>query len=56
MVDLYIDMNQTYPDALATYKLGGPKGACQFKTKHDTLSDSFILTRVVLYCSNLLDE
>ena len=56
VVDLYIDMNQPYPDALAACKLCGPKGACRFKTKHDTLSDSFILTKVVPYCSNLLDE
>ena len=56
VVDLYIDMNQPYPDALAACKLCGPKGACRFKINHDRLTESFILTKVVPYCGNVLDE
>ena len=47
MVDLYIDMGLPYHDALAACKLCGPKDVCRFKTKYDTLSDGFILTKVV---------
>ena len=56
VVDLYIDMNQPYPDALAACKLCGPKGACRFKINHSTLTDSFILNKVVPYCDAVLDE
>ena len=53
---MYIDMNQPYSDAPAACKLSGPKGACRFRTNHDTLSDGFVLTKVVPYFFNLLDE
>ena len=57
VVDLYIDnMNQLYPDILAGCNLCCPKGACTFKINRDTLSGSFIITKVVLYCYNLVDE
>ena len=47
VVDIYIDLNQPYPDALAAYKLCGPKGACKFQTNHDAVTGQFILFKVI---------
>ena len=56
IVDIYIDLNQPYPDALAACKLCGPKGACKYKTNHDAVSDQFILTKVVPHSCEALGE
>ena len=56
VVDIYIDLNQPYPDTLAACKLCGPKGACKFKINHDSLTDEFILTKVVPNSCEALGE
>jgi len=56
VVDIYIDLNQPYPDTLAACKLCGPKGACKYKMNHDSLTDEFILTKVVPHSCEALGE
>ena len=47
VVDIYIDVNQPYPDAMAACKLCGPKGSCQYKVVADCVTDQFILDKAV---------
>ena len=56
MVDIYIDLNQPYPDTLAACKLCGPKGACKYKINHDSVTDKFLLTKVIPHSCEALGE
>lgn len=55
VVDVYIDPNLPYPDALAASKLCGQKGACKYTVRRNVeVSSSFILEKVVPECCRLL--
>jgi len=56
VVDIYIDLNQPYPDTLAACKLCGPKGACKYKINHDSVTDEFIITKLVPHSCEALGE
>ena len=57
VVDVYIDNNLPYPDALAASKLCGVKGACKYKISQQVeVSNNFILEKVVPEASRLLGE
>ena len=56
IVNIYIDLNQPYPLALAACKLCGPKNACKFKTNHDAVTNQFILSKVVPHSCEVLGK
>ena len=56
VVDIYIDNNQPYPDALAICKLYDPKGLCWYILVANGVADQFILTKVVPVTREILGD
>ena len=56
VVDIYIDVNQPYPDTLAACKLCGPKGSCRYRLIAEDVSDQFILEKVVPVTREVLGD
>ena len=56
VVDIYIDVNQPYPDTLAACKLCGPKGSCRYQLVAEDVSDQFILEKVVPVTREVLGD
>ncbi len=56
VVDIYIDVNQPYPDTLAACKLCGPKGSCGYQLVTEDVSDQFILEKVVPVTREVLGD
>ena len=58
VVEVYIDINQPFPDAVASSKLCGPKGACRYrlKTGDGGVSNEFLLSKVVPNCRKILGD
>ena len=58
VVEVYIDINQPFPDAVAASKLSGPKGACRYRLKTGVggVSEEFVLSKVVPNCRKLLGD
>ena len=56
VVEVYIDVNQPYPDAVAASKLCGPKGACRYRLVSDHVTDQSLLTKVTPHCRELLGD
>ena len=56
VVDIYIDINQPYPDAVAACKLCGPKGSCRYRLVAKGVTDQFILTKVVPVTREVLGD
>ena len=48
-MDIYIDVNQPYPDAMAAYKLCGSKGLYQYKVVANGVSDHDKVVRYVAF-------
>ena len=56
VVDIYIDVNQPYPDAMAACKLCGPKGSCRYKLVSENVTDQFLLEKVVPVTREVLGD
>ena len=55
-MEVYIDINQPFPDSVAASKLCGPKGACRYRLVGDVVSDEFILSKVVPKSREILGD
>ena len=56
VVDIYIDIDQPYPDAVVACKLRGPKGSCRYRLVAKGVTDQFILTKVVPVTREVLGD